>query len=314
MFSDVSNGGNTSGATTAQLSIANASSANAADYRIIVSNGSGSVTSSPAATLTVRPTAATLVHRWNFNEASGTTAADSIGTANGTLQGAGASFNGTGKLVLANPGLQTTGAGSYVSIPGGLVTSLSAVMFELWYDNTCLNNGNTLISFGGPTDGVTYWGTNFINLFARRSGSKTAFEIQSTAGDSGVVTLGAWQQNGSFHWVMVYDPIAGTVSVYLNGTFYAADSGITVPLSTVGTGFGYIGLSAWNQIGGNNLVSPAGHTFSGDYGFNSNGNYPYLNANMDEMRIYDGAMNTEAIGAGIGHQRQNALGENQRAF
>ncbi len=299
-YANVSNGGTVAGATTAQLSIANAASANAADYRVIVSNASGSVTSSPAATLTVRPTAATLIHRWNFNETSGTIAHDTVGTANGTLvsgTGTSASFNGTGKLVLNNPGLQTTGAGSYVALPGGLVTSLSAVTFEFWYDNTGLNNGNPWISFGGPIDGTTLHGTNFINFFARWSGSTTAFEIQTTAGDSGVVTLGARQQSGTFHWVAIYDPIAGKVSVYLNGNLQASASGINIPLSTVGTSVGYIGYSAWNQVGGNSDPNLPNGSFSGQYGFNGNGNYPYLNANIDEMRIYDGALNTNAIAA-----------------
>lgn len=299
-FSNLANGGNVSGATTAQLTITSASAANAADYRVIVSNGSGSVTSSPNATLTIRNTAANLIHRWNFNETSGTVAHDSVGTANGTLvtgTGTSASFNGTGQVVLNNPGLETTGAGSYVSIPGGLVTSLSAVTFELWYNNTGLNNGNPWISFGGPVDPTTLHGTNFINFFARWSGSTTAFQIQSTAGDSGVVTLGPRQQSGTFHWVAVYDPIAGTVSVYLNGNLQASATGIHIPLSTVGTSAGYIGYTAWNQVAGNSDPNLPLGSFSAQYGFNGNGNYPYLNANVDEVRIYDGALNTNAIAA-----------------
>jgi len=299
-FSNLANAGNVSGVTTAQLTITSASAANAADYRVIVSNGSGSVTSSPNATLTIRNTAASLIHRWNFNETSGTIAHDSVGSANGTLlngTGTSASFNGSGQVVLNNPGLQTTGAGSYVAIPGGLVTSLSAVTFELWYNNTGLNNGNPWISFGGPVDPTTLHGTNFINFFARWAGSTTAFQIQTTAGDSGVVTLGARQQSGTFHWVAVYDPIAGTVSVYLNGNLQASASGIHIPLSTVGTSVGYIGYTAWNQIGGNTDPNLPDGSFSAQYGFNGNGNYPYLNANVDEVRIYDGALNTNAIAA-----------------
>ena len=112
-----------------------------------------------------------------------------------------------------------------------------------------------------------------------------------------MVTLGARQQSGTFHWVAVYDPIAGTVSVYLNGNLQASASGIYIPLSTVGTSVGYIGYTAWNQIGGNSDPNLPDGSFSGQYGFNGNGNYPYLNANVDEVRIYDGALNTNAIAA-----------------
>jgi hypothetical protein len=295
VFANVSNGSGVSGATTAQLTLF--SPASPADYRVIVSNGSGSVTSSPAATLSIRP-AAQLIHRWNFNETSGTTAYDSVGTANGTLQG-GAFFTGTGLLNLfANSGGPQYGANSYVSIPGGLVTGLSAVTFETWYTNNGLNNGNTLISFGGPIDPTYLLGTNYINWFMRWSGSLNAFQIATSAGNSGVVTLGSRQQSNVFHWDMVYDPVSGNVLLYLNGSLFASASGVTVPLSSVGTSVGYIGLSAWDQTIGNTYTSPTTtNTFSGLFGFNGNGNYPYLQANIDEVRIYDGALNASAIAA-----------------
>ena len=157
--------------------------------------------------------------------------------------------------------------------------------FETWYNNTGLNNGNTLIGFGGPID-VNSNGTNFINFFARWPSSQTAFQIDTLEGNSGVLTLGSRQQNGTFHWVLSYDPVAGNVTLYLNGAYYGSASGVNIPLSTVGTAVGYIGLSTWNQ-----QIALQG------YGFNSNGNYPYLNANVDEMRIYDGILNTNAIAA-----------------
>ena len=49
-----------------------------------------------------------------------------------------------------NTGNPQSGADSYVSLPGSLVTSLNAVTFEVWHTHTGLNNGNRLISFGGP--------------------------------------------------------------------------------------------------------------------------------------------------------------------
>jgi len=281
-FSNVANGGNISGATTAQLTLADATLADAADYRVIVGNAGGSVTSAPPATVTVRPTVATLIHRWNFNETSGTIAHDSVGTADGTLVGSGASFN-NGLLVLANPSPQTTGAGSYVALPGGLVTALSAVTFEVWYTNNGLNNGNTLIGFGGPIDSNGN-GTNFLDFFARWPSSQTGFQMDTTAGNTGVLLLGTRQQVGYFHWVLVYDPVGGTVNLYLNGNLYGSATGVTVPLSTVGTAVGYIGYSVWNQVVGTAIPT-------------TSGNNPYLNASLDEVRIYNGVLSTNAIAA-----------------
>jgi hypothetical protein len=284
-FANVSNGSGVSGASTAQLTLASA--ANPADYRVIVSNGSGSVTSSPAATLTIRPPVATLIHRWNFNETSGTIAHDSAGTADGTLQGS-ATFTGTGfvDLTANNTGNPEYGANSYVSIPGGLVTGLSSLTVECWYTNAGLNNGNTLLAFGGPIDPTYLTGTNFIDFFLRWPSSLTSFQINTFDGNAGPESLGARVQSAYIHLVWVYDPILGTVATYLNGVPYGSVTGVTIPLSSVGTNVGYIGLSAWNQTIG----------LTG-YGFNSNGNYPYLNAKIDEVRIYSGDLNAHAIAA-----------------
>ena len=297
IFANVNNGPGLAGATTAQLTLA--SVANPAAYRVVVSNGSGSVTSSPAATLTIRPPAALLIHRWNFNETSGTTAHDSVGGADGTLQG-NAVFTGSGMVDLTanNTGNPESGANSYVSIPGGLITGLSAVTFECWYTNSGLNNGNTLLSFGGPIDPNYLSGTNFLNWFVRWSGSLNSFQIDTFDGNAGPENLGSRVQSQYIHLVLVYDPISGNLLSYLNGSLYGSQNGINIPLSSVGTSVGYIGLSAWNQTIGNNYTNSTGtYQFSTVYGFNGNGNYPYINAKIDEMRIYNGDLNANAVAA-----------------
>jgi hypothetical protein len=288
-FANVSNYGNVSGANTAQLSFDNAAGIYNGNYRVIVSNSSGSVTSSPAATLIVRPPA-NLIHRWDFNETSGTIAHDSVGTADGTLQG-GASFS-NGVVVLNNPGNpESSSDNSYVSIPGGLVSGLTAVTFEGWISNSGLNNGNSLIGFGGPITGNL--GTNFINFFLRMPGSQIAFQINSTAGNSGVVNLGTRQQNGYFHFVLTYDPVVGNALVYVNGSLYGSASGIYVPLSSIGTQTGLIGYSVWDQ------------SISDIIPNSSNVNCPFYNGTIDEVRIYDGALTPNAIAA------TDLLGANQ---
>lgn len=291
IFTNLSNGGGISGATTAQITLNPTATGDTADYRVVISNGAGSVTSAPPATLTVFVKApAALIHRWAFNETSGTTAADSIGGANGTLVGGGASFE-NGMLFLNNPSPQTTGAGSHVSIPGGLVSGLTAVTFQGWITNSGLNNGNTLIGFGGPIDGFGA-GTNFINFFLRWTSSQNAFQINTYAGNSGVTPLGTRQQNGYFHWALAYDPIPGTATLYLNGNLFASASGITVPLSAVGNSVGYIGYSAWDQVVGTAIPG-------------TSGNFPYYNGRIDEVRIYNGVLTAAEVAA------THLLGANQ---
>jgi Concanavalin A-like lectin/glucanases superfamily/Immunoglobulin I-set domain len=291
VFSNVGDA-NAYGATTAQLTISNAASGNVADYRVIVSNGSGSVTSSPPATLNVPSTAVTLLHRWSFNETGGTTAVDSIGGANGTLQGS-AAFTGSGYVNLPNPGSNPQTGNSYVQIPGGLLNSLSAVTVECWVTNNGWNNGNTLVGFSGPIDGNSF-GTNYINFYTRMFSSISAFEIATTSGDSGLAALGTRVNDNGVasgipsHYVYIYDPtVSQSVTLYTNGVLAGSQSGITVPLSSLGTNVGTIGLSVYNQSQAYILPQNGGNKI----------NCPYLNGGITEVRIYSGAMSSNTVAA-----------------
>jgi len=99
--------------------------------------------------------AQTLQNRWSFAETSGTTVSDSVGGQNGTLQG-NAALNGTGQVTLDGAN------GSYVSLPGGLVSSLSAVTFEGWAynasspDNVCLFSFDEGVGQGQYGNGTGY--------------------------------------------------------------------------------------------------------------------------------------------------------------
>jgi hypothetical protein len=286
------NDANASGTTTAQLTIANASPGNVADYRVIVSNGSGSVTSSPAATLTVSSAPVTLMHRWNFNETSGTIAHDSIGGADGTLQGS-AAFTGSGYVNLPNPNSNPQTGNSYVQIPGGLLNSLSAVTVECWVTNNGWNNGNTLVGFSGPIDGNSF-GTNYINFYTRMFSSISAFEINTLSGDSGLAALGARVNDNGVasgvpsHYVYIYDPtVSQSITLYTNGVLAGSQSGMTVPLSSLGTAVGTIGLSVYNQSQSYLLPQNGGNKI----------NCPYLNGGVSEVRIYSSALSSSQIAA-----------------
>jgi len=288
-FSNVTDA-NASGVNTAQLTITSATPANTADYRVVVSNASGSVTSSPAATLNVASAATTLLHRWSFNETGGTIAHDSVGGADGTLIG-GATFTGSGYVNLPNPGSNPQTGNSYVSIPGGLLNSLSAVTIECWVTNNGWNNGNTLVGFSGPIDGNGF-GTNYINFYTRMYSSISAFEIATTAGDSGLENLGTRFNANSIssglpsHFVYVYDPaVSHSITLYTNGVLSGSQSGATIPLSSLGTDVGTIGLSVYNQSQSYILPQNGGNKI----------NCPYLNAGISEVRIYSGVLSSNAV-------------------
>jgi hypothetical protein len=229
---------------------------------------------------------ATMLHRWSFNETSGTIAHDSIGGANGTLMG-NASFNG-GYAVLPNTGSATDN--SYVSIPGGLLNSLSAVTVECWVTNNGWANGNTFVGFGGPWTNSGS-GTNFIDFFARWYNAISAFQIQTTAGDSGIVGLGTRVNYNSItsppsptHYVYTYNPAMGTVALYTNGVFSGSASGVTIPLSTLGTNVGTIGMAVWNTNYGASIP-------------NTSGNRPFMTAGISEVRIYSSILTSNQIAA-----------------
>ena len=288
-FSNVSDA-NASGVNTAQLTITNATSANIADYRVLISNGSGSVTSSPAATLRLVSAPAMLLHRWSFNETSGTIAHDSVGGANGALMGS-ASFTGSGYVNLPNPGSSPQTGNSYVSIPGGLLNSLSAVTIECWVTNNGWNNGNTLVGFSGPIDGNGF-GTNYIDFFTRMYSTISAFQIDTVSGNSGLASLGSRVNDNGVatgipsHYVYIYDPsVSQSITLYTNGVLAGTQSGISIPLNSLGTAVGTIGLSVYNQSQAYTLTNNGG----------SKANCPYINGGIDEVRIYSGVMSTNTV-------------------
>jgi hypothetical protein len=233
-----------------------------------------------------------LLHRWSFNETSGTVAHDSVGTANGTLQGS-ATFTGNGYVNLPNPGSNPQTGNSYVSIPGGLLNALSAVTVECWVTNNGWNNGNTLLGFSGPIDGNGF-GTNYINFYSRMYSSISAFEIATLSGDSGLEALGTRVNDNGVasgvpsHYVYVYDPTTThTVALYTNGVLAGTQSGVTVPLSSLGTTVGTIGLSVYNQLQSYVLPQNGGNK----------PNCPYINGGIDEVRIYQGVFTAADVAA-----------------
>jgi hypothetical protein len=134
-----------SGLSTSSLVITNISAANAGDYLLVISNPSGSVTSS-VVTLTVQaaPTdvygvdvlADNPVAYWRLNETSGTTAYDWIGGHNGVYQG-GVTLNQSGISSFDTTGAASfDGTSAYVQVPYSSALNTPKFTVECWVDQT----------------------------------------------------------------------------------------------------------------------------------------------------------------------------------
>jgi hypothetical protein len=251
-------------------------------------------------TVNVIPATTTLLHRYSFNETTGSSAADSVGGAswNGTLNGD-ASFSGTGQLVLSG------NSGSSVTLPSGIVSNLDAVTVEAWatFPSTIAQFA-TLFAFGDtdmiPFDPNNGLGQNYI-MMSPHSTTNTPGNIQANFGvgtpgfanERDAVLVGSTLDNqANVHIVAVFNPLAGSIALYTNGvtaatfnnlaSFLFLENAKPNPLPDV------LGADPLNYIGQSLYVAD-----------------PPLLANIDEFRIYRGALTPSQVAADY------ALGANQ---
>jgi uncharacterized protein YjdB len=219
-----------------------------------------------------------LQHEWSFNESGGTTAADSVGGANVTLQGT----SSLGGGVLTLPG----GGGNYAKLPDGVLSSNNSVTIETWLTDNAGQTWSRAWSFGGS---VTVAGdliqNNYIDLIPKSGPGALWTEIkagipQLTTKD--VVNAGNFQlPTGVQKYISVtYNAQNQTCTMYSNGVLAVAMTGITITPASLGyTLNNYIGLDQYNDA-----------TFNGTF---------------DEMRIWDGAVSpaymlvAAAAGSGV---------------
>jgi hypothetical protein len=250
--------------------------------------------------VTVVPNTVTLLHEYKFNETSGTSASDSVGGVNwnGTLNGD-AAFSGTGSVMLSG------NSGSYVSLPSNIVANLDAITVEAWatFPGTIPPFAN-LFAFGNtdttafdPNQGL---GENYITM-SPHSTTNSPGNFQANFGiglpgsgneHDAVVTGVVLDNMANVHIVAVFNPLAGNIILYTNGVQAAINSNLgyfltmenTVPSPLAGT----LGADPLNYIGQSLYVAD-----------------PFLQANVDEVRIYSGAMGAAQVAA------DHALGPNQ---
>jgi hypothetical protein len=240
----------------------------------------GALSNSVAVTVSAYTNTATLAHRYNFDEAAGTSiAADSIGgpSWDGMLIDIGASFNGTGQLVLDGTNV------GYVMLPSGIITNMEAdaVSVETWlsFNMGSISNWAVLFAFG-DSDGQ--FGHHYLSCQPHTGGATAQTGIKSSPEQNAWFTPVLDGYN-NLHLVAVFHPEAGHLSIYTNGVLAAINPDISITIAeamATGDPYNFIGKSMWSAD-------------------------PYLPATIDEFRIYRGPLSGGEIRA------NNALGPNQ---
>lgn len=216
----------------------------------------------------VLPPAPQLLHEYSFNDVVGsTTITDTFGTANGTLPNGG-TLSGTGQLSFVGTNSQ------YLALPGGILSNYNQVTIDMWVNSMVASAASPpyvyLFMFGN-IDGANGANYIFFNPNIARvtiSGTDPGFNAEQ-GGSFG--TLNGFNATGG-HFTVVFN-VPGSIQVYTNGVLDVSfTTGITDALNVVGTQNAFIGHSL----------------YSGD---------TYMNFTLDEVRIYNGALDQAYVTA-----------------
>ena len=209
-----------------------------------------------------------LKHRYSFNDSiTSTQAVDSVGGTNfyGALTG-GASYAGDGQLTLDG----TTG---YLTLPSGMISTMTNATFEAWVTVNALATWARIFDFGSNSAGLGNSGTGETYLFlAPRGGAgvvRFAATITSGGGETPVLDGPSALPVGQQSFVtVVYNVSGDTSKLYVNGVPVASGTA-TLPMSQILDQNNWLGRSQWND--------------------------PYFNGEMNEFRIYEGALSDQQI-------------------
>lgn len=213
-----------------------------------------------------------LLVSYNFDETSGTTATDATGNGfHGTLS-SGASWSTTGKL---GGCVLLSGTSSYVTIPNGVMNDVHNVTISAdVYINTAATN--TWVFGIGPDSGT------YIFLNSKNSSGYTygAITTNGTVGsgyssEKGVKNLSALPTGTWTNVALVISEDTHSERLYINGTLVQSNNDITEDPADM-----YDATKAFSGYIGKSLYSSDG----------------YLNAKVDNFKIYGAALTTSEIG------------------
>lgn len=205
------------------------------------------------------------VHYWNFDETSGTTAADSIGAVDGTLTG-NATF-APGKL---NYAVVLDGDGDFVSYPStAALTGSGPFSISVWVKTTSTTEGRIY----GQRDENNFAGT--VRLSSNASGN-VVFTVYDTGSSQFTVTSTDLVNDGSWHHIVALRTETQAqlyIDGNLDGTAVLANSGSLNALKT----------SVGCDLREHNLANTSGAA--------------YFNGSIDEVRTYQRALDLDEIQA-----------------
>jgi hypothetical protein len=183
-----------------------------------------------------------LHNRWRLSDGSGTTGADSVGNSALTLTGA--SWSGTDHPASTTGSAVFAGtSASYGATSGPVIDTSQSFTVSAWVKPGKLGTGNAeVVSTEGTTTSSFMVGYNggaaatwWVNMPSGDVANPGGTIIKAPA--SGAVS-GVWT-----HLTAVYDSLAGTVKLYVNGNLAASASGVT---GFDATGALNVGRSIWN--------------------------------------------------------------------
>ena len=188
--------------------------------------------------------AQTLIHRYSFNDpAGGSTFADSVGTANGTLNNTTASNPNSASLDGSQ--LELDGTGGYADLPSGLISSRTQVTIEFW---ASFSNSNLpwtrAFAFGDQNgSGGENTGLDYCHYAA---GNWQNLNLQTGTGSGYANNPGGLNGVTNVHVTVVVDPSQNNM-YYFNGTTLMSTLHGSVPaLSGINDTFGLIGKSLYD--------------------------------------------------------------------
>ena len=200
-----------------------------------------------------------LAHRYSFRTNANSMVWDSIGMAHGTLMG---------NAVLTNGSLKLTGAsGGYANLPGGLVSGSTAVTLEFWATFGTNGDWARVVDLGNISNGS---GQNYFFFSPHNGSSGQTVELKSNTATT--YAISGTFDNRAVHVVCIVDPPNNYAAVYTNGVLESTRAGSSPAFGAVSTAWAFIGRSL----------------FSSD---------AYLNATIDELRLYDRRLTPAEINA-----------------